>query len=146
MLIKARYPNLLHGYDFFVLTLLIFNEFEDVYTFLCTDMTEEYGYTALHNAIITRNLKAVHKLTTSAAGCDLELRDSMGFTALHLATLQGNKDLVELLIQAGCNTNSRTKVSFLTFAEINKVLLPLEAKFVILFYCPYLKVNQSPHF
>ncbi|XP_078369560.1 uncharacterized protein LOC144653446 isoform X1 [Oculina patagonica] len=73
------------------------------------DMTEEYGYTALHNAIITRDLKATHKLATSAAGCDIESRDSMGFTALHLATLQGNKDLVEMLIQAGCNTNSRTK-------------------------------------
>lgn len=95
-----------------------------VYFFLCTDMTEEYGYSALHNAIITRDLKAAHKLATSAAGCDLESRDSMGFTALHLATLQGNnKDLVEMLIQAGCNTNSRTKVSCLIIAEIDKVLL-----------------------
>lgn len=35
----------------------------------------------------------------------------MGFTALHLATLQGNKDLVEILVLAGCDVNSRTKVS-----------------------------------
>lgn len=80
-------------------------------------MTEEYGYSALHNAIISKDAKAVRTLTTEA-GCDLESRDSMGFTALHLATLQGNKDYVKMLILAGCDTNSRTKVSFLIIAEM----------------------------
>ena len=75
-------------------------------------MAGVYGYSALHNAVIARDLKAVHTLTTTDAGCNLESRDAMGFTALHLATLQGNKDLVATLIQVGCDINSRTKVSF----------------------------------
>lgn len=75
-----------------------------------------YGYSALHNAVVAQDLKAVRSLTATAATrviCDLESRDSMGFTALHLATLQGNKDLVEMLVLAGCDINSRTKVSSL---------------------------------
>lgn len=80
-------------------------------------MEEVYGYSALHNAIIARDLKAVHTLTTTEVGCNLESRDSMGFTALHLATLQGNKDLVEMLVLAGCDINSRTRVSFLIFTK-----------------------------
>lgn len=76
--------------------------------FFCLDM---YGYSALHNAVVTQNLKAVRSLTGSTRTCDLEWRDSMGFTALHLATLQGNRDLVEILVLAGCDVNSRTKVS-----------------------------------
>ena len=75
-------------------------------------MAGVYGYSALHNAVIARDLKAVHTLTTTDAGCNLESRDAMGFTALHLATLQGNKDLVAMLIQVGCDINSRTKVRF----------------------------------
>ena len=82
---------------------------------LYLDMPEVYGYSALHNAVIARDLKAVHTLTTTDAGCNIESRDAMGFTALHLATLQGNKDLVEMLVLAGCDINSRTKVSFFCF-------------------------------
>ena len=74
-------------------------------------MAGVYGYSDLHNAVIARDLKAVHTLSTVDAGCNLESRDAMGFTALHLATLQGNKDLVEMLVQVGCDINSRTKVS-----------------------------------
>ena len=81
-------------------------------------MAGVYGYSALHNAVIARDLKAVHTLTTTAdAGCSLESRDAMGFTPLHLATLQGNKDLVEMLVQVGCDINSRTKVSLLIFTR-----------------------------
>ena len=74
-----------------------------------------YGYSALHTAVISRNLKAVEVLTTktdSAVRCDLDSKDSMGFSALHLATLQGNKHQVEMLLKAGCDVNSRTNVSF----------------------------------
>ena len=78
-------------------------------------MAGVYGYSALHNAVIARDLKAVHTLTTAGAGCNLESRDAMGFTTLHLATLQGSKDLVEMLVQVGCDINSRTKVSLLIF-------------------------------
>lgn len=70
-----------------------------------------YGYSALHTAVISRNLKAVEVLTTqtdSAVRCDLDSKDSMGFSALHLATLQGNKHQVEMLLKAGCDVNSRT--------------------------------------
>lgn len=69
-----------------------------------------YGYSSLHNAVISRDIKAVQALTSTEA-CDLESRDSMGFTALHLATLQGSEKLVQLLVQAGSDVNSRTKVS-----------------------------------
>ena len=69
-----------------------------------------YGYSSLHNAVISRDIKAVQALTSTEA-CDLESRDSMGFTALHLATLQGSEQLVQLLVQAGSDVNSRTKVS-----------------------------------
>lgn len=68
-----------------------------------------YGYSALHTAVISRDIKAVQALTSTEA-CDLESRDSMGFTALHLATLQGSEQLVQLLVQAGSDVNSRTKV------------------------------------
>lgn len=80
-------------------------------------MPEVYGYSALHNAVIARDLKGVHALTTTEMGCDIESRDAMGFTALHLAALQGNKDLVQLLVQAGCDINSRTKVSIKIFTK-----------------------------
>ena len=70
---------------------------------------EEYGYSPLHNAVIRKDLNAVHFLTTTGK-CDLESRDSMGFTALHLATLRGDKNLVEKLVQMGSDINSRTKV------------------------------------
>ena len=83
-------------------------------------MPEVYGYSALHNAVIARDLKAVHTLATTDAGCNIESRDAMGFTALHLATLQGNKDLVEMLVQVGCDVNSSTKVSFLIFTQTRK--------------------------
>jgi len=70
-----------------------------------------YGYSALHTAVISRDLRAVQALTTelSSNGCDLDSRDSMGFTSLHLATLQENKELVQILVTAGCDVNSRTK-------------------------------------
>lgn len=68
-----------------------------------------YGYSSLHNAVVTQDLKAVRSLTGPTRTCELESRDSMGFTALHLATLQGNKDLIEMLVLAGCDVNSRTK-------------------------------------
>ena len=80
-------------------------------------MAEVYGYSALHNAVIARDLKAVHTLTTTDAGCNIESRDAMGFTALHLATLRGNKDIVKILVLRGCDVNSRTKVSFLIFTQ-----------------------------
>ena len=75
-----------------------------------------YGYSALHTAVISRDLRAVQALTTelSSNGCDLDSRDSMGFTSLHLATLQENKELVQILVTAGCDVNSRTKVDTCT--------------------------------
>lgn len=78
-----------------------------------------YGYSALHTAVISRNLKVVQALTKelSSNGCDLDSRDSMGFTALQLATLQENKELVQILVAAGCDVNSRTKVY--TFAILS---------------------------
>ncbi|KAJ7371186.1 hypothetical protein OS493_027296 [Desmophyllum pertusum] len=60
-------------------------------------MTEVYGYSALHNAVITRDVKSVRILTAIPGVCDVESRDSMGFTPLHLATLQGKQDLVQML-------------------------------------------------
>lgn len=78
-----------------------------------------YGYSALHTAVISRDIKTVQALTSTEA-CDLESRDSMGFTALHLATLQGSEQLVQLLVQAGSDINSRTKVSI----SRRKVVLP----------------------
>ena len=76
-----------------------------------SDAKTTYGYSALHTAIISRDVKTVQALTTATLSRDLDSRDSMGFTALHLATLQGNKELVQMLVQAGCDINSRTKVS-----------------------------------
>lgn len=89
-----------------------------------------YGYSALHTAVISRDLKAVRALTTTTTGserCDLDSKDAMGFTALHLATLQGNKELVEMLVLAGSDINSRTKVSTLvseTGFSFKQMLLP----------------------
>ena len=68
----------------------------------------EYGYTALHAAVISRDLKALTSLTREP--CQVESRDAMGFTALQLATLQGSKEVVEVLVRAGCDVNSKTKV------------------------------------
>ena len=81
------------------------------------DEKTSYGYTVLHTAVISRDLKAVRALTTTTAGSerrDLDSKDAMGFTALHLATLQGNKELVEMLVLAGSDIDSRTKVSTLS--------------------------------
>ena len=73
-----------------------------------------YGYSALHTAVISRNLKVVQALTKRADHTGrslLDSRDSMGFTPLHLAAMQGSRELIEMLLKAGCDVNSRTKVS-----------------------------------
>lgn len=72
-----------------------------------------YGYSALHTAVISRNLKVVQALTNRADSTGrnfLDSRDSMGFTPLHLAAMQGSRELLEMLLKAGCDVNSRTKV------------------------------------
>lgn len=71
-----------------------------------------YGYSALHTAVISRNLKVVQALTNRADSTGrnfLDSRDSMGFTPLHLAAMQGSRELLEMLLKAGCDVNSRTK-------------------------------------
>lgn len=75
----------------------------------CGSQGSEYGYSALHEVVISRDLEYMDFLLKT--GCDLEQRDENGFTALHVATLEKAVEAVDRLINAGSYVASLTKVT-----------------------------------
>jgi hypothetical protein len=75
----------------------------------CGSQGSEYGYSVLHEAVISHDMEYLDYLLK--VGCDLEQRDENGFTALHVATLEKSVDAVDRLVNAGSNVASLTKVN-----------------------------------
>ena len=67
-----------------------------------------YGYSALHAAVISHDLLKLTSLVRE--GYDPDVRDSNDFTPLHVATLEGSREIVETLVGEGCDINAYTKV------------------------------------
>ena len=59
----------------------------------------------IHEAVKEGHLNVVKLLIDK--GCDLELKDSFGKTALHYAVSNTNIDCLELLINAKVNLNAQ---------------------------------------
>jgi len=75
----------------------------------CASQSSDYGYSALHDAVISHDSEYLDFLLSS--GCELDQRDENGFTALHVAVLQKSLLAVQRLVDAGCNLEKLTKVS-----------------------------------
>ena len=62
------------------------------------DCQDKDGKTVLHRAVVLENHKDVVELLLYA-GINVDLQDSRGFTALHLAVLEEKIEIVELLLK-----------------------------------------------
>lgn len=74
----------------------------------CASQSSDYGYSALHDAVISHDLEYLDFLLK--AGSELDQRDENGFTALHVAVLQKSLVGVQRLVGAGCILEKPTKV------------------------------------
>ena len=61
----------------------------------------------LHDAVIARDMGQIHTLI--AQGLDINKRDASGVTAIHLAVLDGNVELLDFLISKGAEVNIAVK-------------------------------------
>ena len=61
------------------------------------------GYTALHVAAETRHVHIVEELVKRMSKEDLEIKDSLGCTALAIAAEIGNKRMAECMLQKNVN-------------------------------------------
>jgi ankyrin repeat protein len=67
--------------------------------------TNAEGKTALHEAVLHKNKKiAINYLLD--VGSDIEARDRLGRTALHMACITGDYDVAELLLNKGADINA----------------------------------------
>lgn len=75
------------------------------------------GATALHIAVSHNQPAAVTALL--AAGADLEMQNSIGWTALHIATqMLDGPTVAERLIQAGANVHSQDKKGWANYERL----------------------------
>jgi ankyrin repeat protein len=81
---------------------------------------EEFGFTALHFAVISGNAELVQTLLERNAKADAESKT--GVTALHLACYYGNEAIIELLLNYGAtkevtdNIHGRYPIHYLALA------------------------------
>ena len=66
------------------------------------DATDKRGFTSLHNAAYSNNIKAVQLLIENCANVNKKSRNSL-YTSLHLACIKGYKSVVEILLQNGAS-------------------------------------------
>ena len=64
------------------------------------DATDKRGFTSLHNAAYSNNIKAVQLLIDNGAFVNKKSRNTL-YTSLHLASIKGCKSVVEILLQNG---------------------------------------------
>lgn len=81
----------------------------------CGSQCSDYGYSALHDAVISNDIESLDFLLDSGH-CELDQRDENGFTALHLATLQKSVSSARRLIHVGCDIEKRTKVRTMCYS------------------------------
>lgn len=90
----------------------------------CASQSSEYGYSALHGAVISNDVEYLGFLLGS--GCErLDQRDENGFTALHVATLQKSINGAQRLIKAGCDIEKPTKVQRTANLDCHSAFLDL---------------------
>jgi ankyrin repeat protein len=66
----------------------------------------ERGFSPLQLAILRQNLQIVKYLIERDADVNLRTRDGWNMTAVHLATISGNLEILDCLIEAGANLNA----------------------------------------
>ena len=72
--------------------------------------TEIAAYAGLHNAAHNNNVVDIRRL--AASGTDLEARDSVGRTAVHVAAFAGATDALRALAEAGADMNALDHQSY----------------------------------
>ncbi|XP_008791721.2 ankyrin-3-like [Phoenix dactylifera] len=72
--------------------------------------TLHFGRTLLHHAILCANPRAVHTLLASGADCEFPVKTSRKneFRPIHMAARLGHPSILQILIDKGCDLNSRT--------------------------------------
>lgn len=75
-----------------------------------SDSKDDYGYTALHRAVLTRDKKSLRRLIDQHA--NIESLDSRNCTPLALAASNGYIDGVKQLLQAGAKINVIDKYGY----------------------------------
>ena len=96
------------------------------------DATDKRGFTSLHNAAYSNNIKAVQLLIENGANVNRKSRNSH-YTSLHLASIKGYKKVIEILLQNGAFSiiNHKTASGYTAldyahdkgFLEISYILL-----------------------
>lgn len=89
---------------------------------------DEFGRSALHNAIVDRDDALAFELISS--GADLDLADSKGWTPLHFAADYGRQGALERLLAAGAAVDPKDlhgntplfKATYRSHAEAIKAL------------------------
>ncbi|KAJ7373643.1 Transient receptor putative cation channel sub A member 1 [Desmophyllum pertusum] len=68
-------------------------------------ITDQFGRTPLHNAILGKQLRIVEILVSS--GADIQVQDERGDTPLHTAVRTGDESILPILLQhSECNVNA----------------------------------------
>ena len=87
---------------------------------------------SIHEAVINRDIEAVKQHL--AAGTNVDEKDGVGWTPLHYAAVEGNKEVVELLITKGADVNAKddqsgeTPLHFAAFSGHKEIVELLIAK------------------
>ncbi len=68
------------------------------------ELTDQYGRTLLHNAVLTERFAVVEYLVTQ--GAKVNTHDAKGNTPLHFAAQRGNVKLIDYLIKQGAEVNA----------------------------------------
>jgi ankyrin repeat protein len=71
------------------------------------DKKDARGKTALHSAVLTRNVAVVRLLVDR--GADVDAKDNYGMTVLHSAALRGDEAMVRLLVERGADVKAKDK-------------------------------------
>ncbi|XP_063231902.1 mitochondrial disaggregase-like isoform X2 [Bacillus rossius redtenbacheri] len=72
---------------------------------ICSDRQNEMNEKRLFRAAKFGHVQEIKRL--AAEGCDLNRRHSLGWTALHVAAVNGHEDVVRVLLDAGVGPDSR---------------------------------------
>ena len=88
------------------------------------DEVNEFGENALMSAAKVGNLEAVKYLLRSSSSPSLDQKNELGFTAIHLATIGGHLEIIELLEQ---NWSERYPTKAIGKTKVGRTLLMLAA-------------------